>query len=75
MDKKEASAKKTPNQGEYTVIETMPNGPLMVYGKVFVTHNDNAVAKDGMVTAFCRCGASRNPPFCDGSHRRIGFKG
>jgi CDGSH-type Zn-finger protein len=29
----------------------------------------------GPVVALCRCGGSTNKPFCDGTHRRIGFEG
>jgi CDGSH-type Zn-finger protein len=35
---------------------------------------DEPAAQEG-VTAFCRCGASGNKPYCDGSHAGIGFEG
>ncbi|MDZ7650706.1 MAG: CDGSH iron-sulfur domain-containing protein [Cytophagales bacterium] len=58
-----------------TIVETMPNGPLMVYGNVTVKDASGNLTKKNNVTAFCRCGASSNKPFCDGSHKRIGFEG
>ena len=58
-----------------TIIETMVDGPLLVYGNVSVKDNSGTVTKKNNVTAFCRCGASANKPYCDGSHKRIGFKG
>lgn len=48
------------------------DGPLVVDGRVSLT------APDGTVTTadrlfLCRCGASADKPFCDGSHKRSGF--
>lgn len=57
-----------------SIVETIPNGPLMVYGNITVKHNSNEIKKD-KVTAFCRCGASANKPYCDGTHVKIDFQG
>jgi CDGSH-type Zn-finger protein/uncharacterized Fe-S cluster protein YjdI len=54
-------------------ITVKPNGSLHFQGP-FRLHTDRrsnwvAAARAG----FCRCGASRKKPFCDGSHRTVGF--
>ena len=57
------------------LVETRLNGPLMVHGSILVKdHQGNEIQKSN-VTAFCRCGASKNKPFCDGTHRTSGFEG
>lgn len=58
-----------------TIVETTPNGPLMVYGNVTIKDSKGNLTKKNNVSAFCRCGASSNKPFCDGSHKKIGFEG
>ena len=58
-----------------TIVETVPNGPLMVYGNVSIKNNSGVVTKKNKVTAFCRCGASSNKPICDGSHKKVDFQG
>jgi uncharacterized Fe-S cluster protein YjdI len=58
-----------------TIVETVPNGPLMVYGNVTVKDNTGTLTKKNKVTAFCRCGGSSNKPYCDGTHRFNGFQG
>lgn len=54
-------------------VEVMKNGPLMVYGNLKVKDAGGNEHTKSKVTAFCRCGASANKPFCDGSHIRVGF--
>lgn len=55
-------------------VNVSPNGPLILKGDVTITHKDGQSETRTKVTAFCRCGASANKPFCDGSHHKIGFK-
>lgn len=55
------------------VVETLPNGPLLVYGNITVKHSGHEELKESKVTAFCRCGASSNKPYCDGTHVKISF--
>lgn len=57
-----------------TVVEVTPNGPLMVYGNISIKDKNGNETQKHKVTAFCRCGASNNKPYCDGSHVKIGFK-
>ena len=57
------------------VLKVQParNGPLLLQGPLTLISTD-AKAR-GLQTALCRCGASMNKPFCDGSHNKIGFEG
>jgi uncharacterized Fe-S cluster protein YjdI len=56
------------------VIGIDPRGPLLVRGRVEVRDARGRVLADEHRLALCRCGASANKPFCDNSHRRIGFR-
>ena len=56
-------------------IRVRENGPYRVEGKVKVVDADgNEFELPGEVFALCRCGHSKNKPFCDGSHREAGFE-
>ena len=58
---------------EPTVVEPRANGPLFVRGRLSITTPDGEVREDTRV-ALCRCGGSGNKPFCDNTHRTIGFR-
>ena len=69
----EAAGEKVNIEAE-TIVEASKDGPLLVYGNVTVKNSKGELTKKANVTAFCRCGASSNKPFCDGSHKKIEFK-
>ena len=56
-------------------VEIIENGPLLVYGTLSVVKANGAIEEKTRSTAFCRCGASENKPYCDGAHNKINFQG
>jgi len=61
-------------QPEETTIDVRPNGPLYMRGKIRITGPGGQLIREDTRLALCRCGHSENKPFCDGSHRRAGFR-
>jgi CDGSH-type Zn-finger protein/uncharacterized Fe-S cluster protein YjdI len=56
------------------VVTVTPDGPLCLHGRIEVTgHNVSNVLLTDTRVALCRCGASKNKPLCDGSHKEAGF--
>ena len=60
--------------GIMVTIETIKNGPYIVTGEVELIDADGSKFPVEKRMALCRCGASTEKPFCDGTHSRIGFK-
>ena len=58
-----------------SIVEVVPDGPLLVYGNITIKDKDGSQTKKNNVTALCRCGNSGNKPYCDGTHKKIDFKG
>ena len=62
-----------PQLGE-TRIDARPNGPFHVRGRVRIVGPGGNLIREDTRVALCRCGQSENKPFCDGTHRRVGFR-
>ncbi|HTN49312.1 MAG TPA: CDGSH iron-sulfur domain-containing protein [Burkholderiaceae bacterium] len=55
------------------VASVQPRGPIYLRGRITVRGADHASWAEYTRIALCRCGASANKPFCDGSHTQSGF--
>jgi uncharacterized Fe-S cluster protein YjdI len=71
------SVKKKKKRGPaHARIELLKNGPLLIRGDFILRGTDKKkIRVEGEVVAICRCGGTLKPPFCDGTHRKIGFTG
>ncbi len=54
-------------------ISIATNGPYELKGKVMLLDIDKGEGHSELNCSLCRCGASKNKPFCDGSHWDINF--
>ena len=59
---------------EHPSVVPVRNGPLFMRGDIEVRDDAGAVIRRGTRLAFCRCGRSAHLPFCDNTHRAIGFR-
>ncbi len=60
--------------GEIT-LTPYRDGPYLLRGAFTLRDQDGVeIANSRRVVALCRCGKSRTRPFCDGTHKLIGFR-
>lgn len=64
--------KAEPIQAQNT-IRLIRNGPLHVRGDFTIVNGAGELVVDDTRAALCRCGGSANKPFCDNTHKAIGF--
>ena len=61
-------------QGGPLKVRQLKDGPLMLDGNLTMYAGSGRIAWQGKKVPLCRCGASKNKPFCDGSHTEVEFK-
>ncbi len=56
-------------------IQISADGPILIKTECVIQHSDGHSEVKKGTTALCRCGQSNNKPYCDGTHRKVEFKG
>lgn len=62
------------SKGGILKVGRAANGPLLLNGNFAIVASSGRVAWSGTKAALCRCGQSKNKPFCDGAHKDAGFQ-
>ena len=56
-----------------TKVQVIAGGPLKLEGSLIIVDKDSSeTIKEGKVF-LCRCGGSKNKPYCDGTHKTVEF--
>ncbi|WP_284140282.1 MULTISPECIES: CDGSH iron-sulfur domain-containing protein [unclassified Virgibacillus] len=59
---------------EKAQLKVLDNGSIRVSGNVELVDAEGNVFETKKAFSLCRCGHSENKPFCDGTHKKIGFE-
>jgi len=73
----EPASKESPaleTRGGPLQLSVIPDGPLKFTGPLEIVSGSGRTIERTNQTWLCRCGASANKPYCDGTHKRNGFK-
>jgi CDGSH-type Zn-finger protein/uncharacterized Fe-S cluster protein YjdI len=54
-------------------LRAIPNGPLKLIGALEIVSSTGRTVERCTEAVLCRCGGSANKPYCDGTHKKIGF--
>jgi CDGSH-type Zn-finger protein len=60
-------------ENEITRFKVIAGGPLKVTGNFQIRGRDGVIIEKTEPVYLCRCGRSSKKPFCDDTHKRIGF--
>lgn len=72
FERKDGGATEQPDVENSVLVST--NGPVYMRGELEVMGAYNRVERRETRAAFCRCGSSKNKPYCDGTHVATGFR-
>ena len=72
--KQDEVEKKQEQEKNLTEVKIMKDGPIVVMGDFEITGPQGQTYNKMKMISFCRCGSSNNMPFCDGTHRKMGFE-
>lgn len=73
FDKSSLSEENPKDKDSKLVLKALKDGPLLVQGRYQMYSESTQPVSCSKNIALCRCGASANKPFCDGTHKEIGF--
>ena len=77
LSSNESEANKQENKMDSKKVKVTiaENGPYLIKGEFTVEDSQGNKVETKEMAALCRCGASSNKPFCDGTHKKVGFSG